>query len=259
MSNLSPAIRVKNLSFFYGKKKALQGVSMDIYQNQVTALIGPSGCGKSTFIKSLNRISELETDVSIEGLVEFFGQNVYDSKVNLNRLRAQMGMVFQKPNLFPMSIYDNVAYGVRIAGAPPKAELDAIVEDAIKGAALWKEVSDRLDKSALGLSGGQQQRLCIARALAVKPRVLLMDEPCSALDPIATGKVEDLIHSLKDKVTVAIVTHNMNQATRVADFTGFFCTDETRIGELVEFGHTEQIFNNPIDQRTKDYVSGKFG
>ena len=259
MSNLIPAITVKNLAFYYGTFKALQGVSLDIYQKQVTALIGPSGCGKSTFIKSLNRIGELEADVKIEGKVEFFGQNIYSPRVNLNRLRRQMGMVFQKPNLFPMSIYDNVAYGIRIARHCPKSELDGIVEEAIKGAALWDEVKDKLYKSALGLSGGQQQRLCIARSLAVRPKVLLMDEPCSALDPIATMKIEELIDSLRGELTIAIVTHNMQQAQRVADFTAFFSTDESRAGQMVEFGATNQIFNNPLDERTHDYVSGLFG
>lgn len=259
MSKLTPAIQVKNLSFFYGTTKALQGVSMDICQNQVTAIIGPSGCGKSTFIKSLNRISELETDVKIDGSVEFFGQNIYSPRVNLNRLRRQIGMVFQKPNLFPMSIYDNVAYGVKIAGWRPRGELDEIVESALKGAAIWDEVKDRLHKSALGLSGGQQQRLCIARALAVKPKVLLMDEPCSALDPIATMKIEELIYSLRDELTVAIVTHNMQEAARISDFTAFFSTDESRIGHMVEFGATTQIFSNALDARTRDYISGRFG
>ncbi len=259
MSNLIPAITVKNLAFYYGTFKALQGVSLDIYQKQVTALIGPSGCGKSTFIKSLNRIGELEADVKIDGKVNLFGQNIYSPRVNLNRLRRQVGMVFQKPNLFPMSIYDNVAYGIRIARHCPKSELDGIVEDAIKGAALWDEVKDKLYKSALGLSGGQQQRLCIARSLAVRPKVLLMDEPCSALDPIATMKIEELIDSLRGELTIAIVTHNMQQAQRVADFTAFFSTDESRVGQMVEFGTTDQIFNNSLDQRTRDYVSGRFG
>ena len=259
MSNLIPAITVKNLAFYYGTFKALQGVSLDIYQKQVTALIGPSGCGKSTFIKSLNRIGELEADVKIEGKVDFFGQDIYSSRVNTNRLRRQIGMVFQKPNLFPMSIYDNVAYGIRIARHCPKSELDGIVESAIKGAALWDEVKDKLYKSALGLSGGQQQRLCIARSLAVRPKVLLMDEPCSALDPIATMKIEELIDSLRGELTIAIVTHNMQQAQRVADFTAFFSTDESRVGQMVEFGTTDQIFNNSLDQRTRDYVSGRFG
>lgn len=259
MSNLIPAITVKNLAFYYGTFKALQGVSLDIYQRQVTALIGPSGCGKSTFIKSLNRIGELEANVKIDGKVDFFGQNIYSPRVNTNRLRRQIGMVFQKPNLFPMSIYDNVAYGIRIARHCPKSELDGIVESAIKSAALWDEVKDKLYKSALGLSGGQQQRLCIARSLAVRPKVLLMDEPCSALDPIATMKIEELIDSLRGELTIAIVTHNMQQAQRVADFTAFFSTDESRVGQMVEFGTTDQIFKNPLDQRTRDYVSGRFG
>ncbi|MBD2606435.1 phosphate ABC transporter ATP-binding protein [Scytonema hofmannii FACHB-248] len=259
MNKLTPAIRIKNLSFFYGTTKALEGVTMDIHQNHVTAIIGPSGCGKSTFIKSINRISELEGKVRVEGQVEFYGQNIYERRVNLNRLRRQIGMVFQKPNLFPMSIYDNVAYGLRIAGLNSKAELDEVVENAIKNAALWDEVKDKLHKSALGLSGGQQQRLCIARALAVKPKVLLMDEPCSALDPIATMKIEELIDSLRGELTIAIVTHNMQQAARVSDFTAFFNTDESRIGQMVEFGNTSQIFGNALDERTRDYVSGRFG
>ncbi|MTJ19753.1 MULTISPECIES: phosphate ABC transporter ATP-binding protein PstB [unclassified Dolichospermum] len=259
MSNLTTAIQVKNLSFYYGNYKAIEGISLDIYKNQVTALIGPSGCGKSTFIKTINRISELEGKVKVEGQIEFFGQNIYDPKININRLRREIGMVFQKPNPFPMSIYENVAYGVRIAGRSPKVVLDEIVESALKGAALWDEVKDKLHQSATGLSGGQQQRLCIARALAVKPKVLLMDEPCSALDPIATMKVEELIHKLRTEFTIVIVTHNMQQATRVSDFTAFFSTDESRIGQMVEFGETSQIFRNPLDTRTHDYVSGRFG
>ncbi|QSV56304.1 MAG: phosphate ABC transporter ATP-binding protein [Dolichospermum sp. UKL201] len=259
MSNLTTAIQVKNLSFYYGNYKAIEGISLDIYKNQVTALIGPSGCGKSTFIKTINRISELEGKVKVEGQIEFFGQNIYDPKININRLRREIGMVFQKPNPFPMSIYENVAYGVRIAGKSPKVVLDEIVESALKGAALWDEVKDKLHQSATGLSGGQQQRLCIARALAVKPKVLLMDEPCSALDPIATMKVEELIHKLRTEFTIVIVTHNMQQATRVSDFTAFFSTDESRIGQMVEFGETAQIFRNPLDTRTHDYVSGRFG
>jgi phosphate transport system ATP-binding protein len=259
MSNLTTAIQVKNLSFYYGSYKAIEGISLDIYKNQVTALIGPSGCGKSTFIKTINRISELEGKVKVEGRIEFFGQNIYDPKININRLRREIGMVFQKPNPFPMSIYENVAYGVKIAGKQPKAALDEIVESALKGAALWDEVKDKLSQSASGLSGGQQQRLCIARALAVKPKVLLMDEPCSALDPIATMKVEELIHKLRTEFTIVIVTHNMQQATRVSDFTAFFSTDESRIGQMVEFGETSQIFRNPLDTRTHDYVSGRFG
>ncbi|NMG06718.1 phosphate ABC transporter ATP-binding protein PstB [Brasilonema sp. UFV-L1] len=259
MSKLNPAIKVKNLSFYYGTSKAIEGVSMDVYENQVTAIIGPSGCGKSTFIKCLNRISELEGTVRVDGSVEFYGQNIYNPRVNLNRLRRQIGMVFQKPNLFPMSIYDNTVYGIRIAGWRPRSELDEIVESALRGAAIWDEVKDKLNKSALGLSGGQQQRLCIARALAVRPKVLLMDEPCSALDPIATMKIEELIHSLRDELTIAIVTHNMQQAARVSDFTAFFSTDESRIGQMVEFGATTQIFSNALDARTRDYTSGRFG
>ncbi|MEA5575289.1 phosphate ABC transporter ATP-binding protein PstB [Anabaena sp. UHCC 0451] len=259
MSKLTTAIKVKNLSFYYTNAKVIEGISLDIYKNQVTAIIGPSGCGKSTFIKTLNRISELEGKVRTEGSIEFFGQNIYDSRVNLNRLRREIGMVFQKPNPFPMNIYENVAYGVRILGRFPKAKLDEIVESALKGAALWDEVKDKLNTSALGLSGGQQQRLCIARALAVKPKVLLMDEPCSALDPIATLKVEELIYRLRSELTIVIVTHNMQQATRVSDFTAFFNTDESRIGQMVEFGATGQIFRNPLDERTRDYVAGRFG
>jgi phosphate transport system ATP-binding protein len=256
---LVPAMSIRNLVFYYGTFKALEDVSMDIYEGQVTALIGPSGCGKSTFIKALNRIGELEGEVKIEGKVEFFGQDLYSSKVNLNRLRRQIGMVFQKPNPFPMSIYDNVAYGVRLFSRPSKVELDEIVESAIRGAALWDEVKDKLRTSALGLSGGQQQRLCIARALAVKPKVLLMDEPCSALDPIATMKIEDLIHSLRHELTIAIVTHNMQQASRVSNYTAFFSTDESRIGQLVEFGATAQIFTAANHPRTRDYIEGRFG
>lgn len=256
---LTTALRVKDLDFYYGIHKAIAGVSMEIYQGKVTAIIGPSGCGKSTFIKSLNRISELEGKVRVEGSVEFYGQNIYDRRVNLNRLRRQIGMVFQKPNPFAMSIYDNVAYGVRIAGRCSKAALDEVVESALKGAALWDEVKDNLNKSALGLSGGQQQRLCIARALAVKPKILLMDEPASALDPISTMKIEELIHSLREELTIAIVTHNMQQAARVSDYTAFFNTDESRIGQMVEFDRTDKIFSAANDPRTKDYVEGRFG
>jgi phosphate transport system ATP-binding protein len=258
-TNLIPALRVKSLNFFYGTRKAIDKVSMDIYKGQVTAIIGPSGCGKSTFIKALNRISELEGKVKVEGKVEFFGQDIYDRRVNLNRLRREIGMVFQKPNPFPMSIYDNVAYGVRVQSGLSRARLDEIVESALKGAALWDEVKDNLKKSALGLSGGQQQRLCIARALAVKPKILLMDEPASALDPISTMKIEDLIHSLRGELTIAIVTHNMQQAARVSDYTAFFSTDESRIGQMVEFDETEKIFSDANDPRTKDYVEGRFG
>lgn len=257
--NSIAAMRAKDLSFYYGSQKALEAVSMDIHQGQVTAVIGPSGCGKSTFIKALNRIGELEGPVRVEGTVEFFGQNIYSRRVNLNRLRRQIGMVFQKPNPFPLSIYDNIAYGVRVAGHRSKAELDEIVESALESAALWNEVKDNLSKSALGLSGGQQQRLCIARALAVKPKVLLMDEPCSALDPISTMKIEELIHGLHWELTIAIVTHNMQQASRVSQYTAFFSTEEGRVGRMIEFGSTAEIFTAPTHPRTQDYVEGRFG
>jgi phosphate transport system ATP-binding protein len=254
-----PALRVQNLDFYYGSRQALEKVSMDIPAGQVTAIIGPSGCGKSTFIKAINRISELEGQVRIEGNIEFFGQNIHSANVNLNRLRRQIGMVFQKPNPFPMSIYDNVAYGVRAFGRVARAELDEMVESALRGAAIWDEAKDNLSKSALGLSGGQQQRLCIARALAVKPKILLMDEPCSALDPIATMKIEDLINSLEGDLTIVIVTHNMQQAARVSDLTAFFSTDESRIGQLVEFDYTDKIFTAASEVRTRDYIEGRFG
>ena len=257
---LEAAIQVNNLSFFYGASRALESINMTIFKNHVTAIIGPSGCGKSTFIKALNRIGELEGKIKTEGQVELYGQDIYHPQVNLNQLRRQVGMVFQKPNPFPMSIYENVAYGVKIGEEKvQRSELDNIVESALQGAAIWNEVKDKLHKSALGLSGGQQQRICIARALAVKPKVLLMDEPCSALDPIATIKIEDLIHSLRNDLTIAIVTHNMQQAARVSDYTAFFSTDESRIGRMVEFGETKQIFSFPVDKRTNDYVSGRFG
>ncbi len=253
------ALCVQNLSFYYGDRKAVEGVSMDIYSGQVTAIIGPSGCGKSTLIKALNRIGELEGNVRVEGQVKFFGQDIYSRRVNLNRLRQQIGMVFQKPNPFPMSIYDNVAYGVRVFSRPSRSTLDEVVETALRGAALWDEVKDNLGKSALGLSGGQQQRLCIARSLSVKPKILLMDEPCSALDPIATMKIEELIHQLREELTIVIVTHNMQQASRVSDYTAFFSTDESRIGQLVEMGATPDIFTTATNSRTRDYVEGRFG
>ncbi len=257
---LDVAIQVNNLSFFYGTSKALENINMTIFQNRVTAIIGPSGCGKSTFIKALNRIAELEGTIRVDGRVNLYGQDIYHPQVNINQLRRQVGMVFQKPNPFPMSIYENVAYGIKIGERKvPRAELDNIVESSLQGAAIWNEVKDKLHKSALGLSGGQQQRLCIARALAVKPKVLLMDEPCSALDPIATIKIEELMHSLRNDLTIVIVTHNMQQAARISDFTAFFSTDETRIGQMVEFGETKQIFSFPVDRRTNDYVSGRFG
>ncbi|MCG6134432.1 MAG: phosphate ABC transporter ATP-binding protein [Nostoc sp. LLA-1] len=256
MNKLIPAIKIKNLSFYYNIQKILEGVSMDIYQGKVTAIIGPSGCGKSTFLKCLNRMVELEAEVRVEGRVEFFNQNIYERRVNLNRLRRQVSMVFSKPNLFPMSVYDNVAYGVKIVGWRPKAELDEIVESAIKDADLWDEVKNKLHKSALDLSGGQQQRLCIARALAVKPQIILMDEPCFALDTIASMKVESLIQSLRlrSELTMVIVSHNLPQVTRLSDFTAFFQNNENRIGEMVEFGATKKIFTNPLDSRTRDYI-----
>lgn len=253
------ALQVRNLSFYYGTRKVLQSISMDVYEKQVTAIIGPSGCGKSTFIKALNRIGELEGEIRIEGKVEFFGQDIYGTRVNLNQLRRQIGMVFQKPNPFPKSIYDNVAYGLRVLGHNRRNELDEVVETALRGAALWDEVKDKLHQSALGLSGGQQQRLCIARAMAVKPKVLLMDEPCSALDPIATMKIEELIDSLKTEVTIVIVTHNMQQASRISDYTAFFSTDESRIGQMIEYGQTAQIFMAASNPSTRDYIEGRFG
>ncbi|WP_416676450.1 phosphate ABC transporter ATP-binding protein PstB [Egbenema bharatensis] len=254
-----PALQAIDLGFYYGSRKVLEGVTMAMPQRKVTAIIGPSGCGKSTFIKALNRIGELEAQVKVEGRVEFWGQDIYSPKVNLNRLRRQIGMVSQRPNPFAMSIYDNVAYGIRIAERRSAVELDQMVESALVNAALWDEVKDHLHKSALGLSGGQQQRLCIARALAVAPKVLLMDEPCSALDPIATMKIEALITTLRETLSIVIVTHNMQQAARVSDYTAFFSTDESQIGQMVEFGSTPQIFNAAIDTRTQDYVAGRFG
>jgi phosphate transport system ATP-binding protein len=259
MTNVPIALSASGLGFYYGTKKVLEGVTMAIPANQVTAMIGPSGCGKSTFLKSLNRIGELEGKVKITGKVEFFGQDIYGPKVNLNTLRRQIGMVFQRPNPFPASIYDNITYGVKIARRVSRSELDEIVEKSLVGAVLWDEVKDSLHKSALGLSGGQQQRLCIARALAVNPKVLLMDEPCSALDPISTLKIEELIKTLRHRLTIAIVTHNMQQASRVSDYTAFFNADESRIGQLVEFDTTEKIFTNPEDVQTRDYVAGRFG
>ena len=254
MSKLIPAIRVKNFSFYYDTQKIVEGVSMDIYQNQVTAIIGSSGCGKSTFLKSLNRMSELEGEMRVEGKVEFCGQSIYERRVNINRLRRQVSMIFPKPNLFPMSVYDNVAYGVKLVGWYPKVELDGIVESAIKAADLWDEVKNKLHKSALELSGGQQQRLCIARALAVKPNVLLMDEPCSGLDAVGSMKIEHLIHNLRSELTIVMVTHNMQQVARLSDFTAFFCSNENRTTQMIEFGTTNKIFTNPVDFRTRDYV-----
>jgi phosphate transport system ATP-binding protein len=254
-----PVMHVQDLSCFYGRHKAVEGVYMDIYEGQVTAIIGPSGCGKSTFLKTLNRIGEMESDLRIQGKVELLGKNIYAKGTNLNQLRRQVGMIFQQPNPFAMSIYNNVAYGIRTVSRPSRSILDDAVESALRSAALWDEVKDNLSQSGLDLSGGQQQRLCIARALAVNPKVLLMDEPCSALDPIATMKIEALIHELKNKLTIVIVTHNMQQASRVSGYTAFFSTDERRVGQLVEFGTTSQIFLEAEQPSTRDYVAGRFG
>ena len=247
-------ISTKDLNLYYGANHALKNVSLDLYANKITAFIGPSGCGKSTYLKTLNRMNDLVPNVKIEGKVLLDGEDIYDPKVDTTILRKKVGMVFQQPNPFPMSIYDNVAYGPRIHGIKNKAKLDEIVEQSLRGAALWDEVHDRLKKSALGLSGGQQQRLCIARALAVEPEVILMDEPTSALDPISTLKIEDLMDSLKEKYTVIIVTHNMQQATRIADYTAFFL-----VGEVIEYGETEELFSHPKQKKTEDYVTGRFG
>ena len=247
-------ISVKNLNLHYGENHALKDVSMEIKDHAITAFIGPSGCGKSTFLKCLNRMNDLVDNVRIEGQVLLDGEDIYDKRVDTTLLRKKVGMVFQQPNPFPMSIYDNVAYGPRLHGIKQKSKLDDSVENALRGAAIFDEVKDRLRKSALGLSGGQQQRLCIARALAVEPEVLLMDEPTSALDPISTLKIEELMESLKKKYTVAIVTHNMQQAARVSDDTAFFL-----VGEVVEFNSTQNIFSRPKDKRTEDYITGRFG
>ncbi|MBR3997993.1 MAG: phosphate ABC transporter ATP-binding protein [Clostridia bacterium] len=245
-------ITVNDLNLWYGQSQALKHITMEIPEKSITALIGPSGCGKSTFLKTLNRMNDLIPTVKITGEVRYGGENIFESEVNA--LRKEVGMVFQKPNPFPMSIYDNIAYGPRTHGIKSKAKLDEIVERSLRDAAIWDEVKDRLKKNAIGLSGGQQQRLCIARALAVEPKVLLMDEPTSALDPISTSRIEDLAMELKDKYTIVIVTHNMQQAVRISDCTAFFL-----LGELVEFGKTEDIFSQPADQRTEDYITGRFG
>ncbi len=247
-------IKVEHLNLHFGEHHVLKDINMEIKSNTVTALIGPSGCGKSTFLKTLNRMQDLVSTVKIDGLVTIDGKDIYAKDVDATLLRKKVGMVFQQPNPFPMSIYDNVAYGPRIHGIKDKKTLDEIVEKSLKSAAIWDEVKDRLKKSALGLSGGQQQRLCIARALAVEPEILLMDEPTSALDPISTTKIEDLMESLKQNYTVIIVTHNMQQAARISDETAFFL-----VGEMVEFGYTETIFSNPKDKRTEAYVTGRFG
>ena len=249
---MSDIITVEGLNLWYGKHQALKNVSLRIPEKSITALIGPSGCGKSTFLKALNRMNDLIPDVKITGDVRYQGENIFQQDVN--ELRRQIGMVFQKPNPFPMSIYDNIAYGPRTHGVRARAKLDDIVEHSLRGAAIWDEVKDRLRKNALGLSGGQQQRLCIARALAVEPQVLLMDEPTSALDPISTSKIEELALQLKEKYTIVIVTHNMQQAVRISDYTAFFL-----LGDLVEAGETEKIFSTPEDKRTEDYITGRFG
>ena len=247
-------MEIKGLNLWYGAKKALHDTTIDIPQQEITALIGPSGCGKSTFLKVLNRMQDTVPGVKITGEVLYAGSNIYDPSVDVTWLRKRIGMVFQKPNPFPMSIYDNIAYGPRTHGIRSKARLDEIVEKSLRDAAVWDEVKDRLKKSALGLSGGQQQRLCIARALAVEPKVLLMDEPTSALDPISTAKIEELAISLKERYTIIIVTHNMQQAVRISDRTAFFL-----LGELVECGETEQLFAQPQDKRTEEYITGRFG
>ena len=250
----TPIIQTKDLHLYYGNFEALKGISMEIGEKEITAFIGPSGCGKSTYLKTLNRMNDLVPGVRIEGDVLFKGEDIFKSDVDVTILRKKIGMVFQKPNPFPMSIYDNIAYGPRLHGTHSRAQLDELVEKSLRGAALWDEVKDRLKKSALGLSGGQQQRMCIARALAVEPDVLLMDEPTSALDPASTMRIEDLMAELKKNYTVVIVTHNMQQAARISDNCAFFL-----VGELVEFGETQQIFGMPKDKRTEDYITGRFG
>ena len=251
---MSSILSVENMCLWYGSHQALHDINIEIPEKSITALIGPSGCGKSTFLKTLNRMNDLIPDVKITGSVKYKDMDIFDPGVDVSELRRQIGMVFQKPNPFPMSIYDNIAYGPRTHGVRNKAKLDDIVERSLRGAAIWDEVKDRLKKNALGLSGGQQQRLCIARALAVGPEVLLMDEPTSALDPISTSKIEDLVLELKNQYTIVIVTHNMQQATRISDKTAFFL-----LGEVIEFGDTEKLFSQPQDKRTEDYITGRFG
>ncbi|HIS58827.1 MAG TPA: phosphate ABC transporter ATP-binding protein [Candidatus Faecousia faecipullorum] len=247
-------ITVKDMCLWYGQTQALKNISMDIEENSITALIGPSGCGKSTFLRSLNRMNDLIPGVKITGELKYRDRDIFGKDMDVNELRRNIGMVFQKPNPFPMSIYDNIAYGPRTHGIRSKAQLDEIVERSLRGAAIWDETKDRLKKSALGMSGGQQQRLCIARALAVEPDVLLMDEPTSALDPISTMKIEELMESLKKQYTIIIVTHNMQQAVRISDSTAFFL-----LGDLIEYGNTEKMFAQPQDKRTEDYITGRFG
>jgi phosphate ABC transporter, ATP-binding protein len=247
-------LSVENLCLWYGSHQALKDINIEIPEKSITALIGPSGCGKSTFLKTLDRMNDLIPDVKITGSVRYKGEDIFDSSVDVSELRRQVGMVFQKPNPFPMSIYDNIAYGPRTHGVKNKAKLDEIVEKSLRGAAIWDEVKDRLKKNALGLSGGQQQRLCIARGVAVKPEVLLLDEPCSALDPISTARIEELIEELKNDYTVVIVTHSMQQAARVSDYTAFLY-----LGELIETGPTTDIFTRPQKKATEDYITGRFG
>lgn len=249
-----PIVEVNDLNLYYGSQQALKNIFMDIPKNKATAFIGPSGCGKSTLLRCFNRLNDLVDSAKVEGEILIDGDDIHDPSVDITQLRKRVGMVFQKSNPFPKSIYENVAYGARIAGENKKSVLDEVVEKSLKGAALWDEVCDRLDESALGMSGGQMQRLCIARAIAVEPEMLLMDEPCSALDPIATGKIEDLITELKESYTIVIVTHNMQQASRVSDYTAFMY-----LGELIEYDNTETVFLNPNKKQTEDYVSGKFG
>ena len=251
---MSHIITVKDMCLWYGDHQALKNVNIEIPENSITAFIGPSGCGKSTFLKTLNRMNDLIPGVKITGDIRYEGMDIFSKEVDVNNLRKEIGMVFQKPNPFPMSIYDNIAYGPRTHGITNKVKLDEIVERALRDAAIWDEVKDRLKKNALGMSGGQQQRLCIARALAVQPKILLMDEPTSALDPISTSRIEELVMELKEKYTIVMVTHNMQQAVRVSDHTAFFL-----LGELVEFGKTDDIFSQPKDQRTEDYITGRFG
>jgi len=251
---MSNAITAKNLCLWYGSTQALKNISIQIPENNITALIGPSGCGKSTFLKTLNRMNDLIPGVKITGEVRYLDTDIFAPGLDVNALRREIGMVFQKPNPFPMSIYDNIAYGPRTHGVKNKAKLDELVEQSLRGAAIWDEVKDRLKKNALGLSGGQQQRVCIARALAVEPKVLLMDEPTSALDPISTSKIEELAMQLKERYTIVIVTHNMQQAVRISDRTAFFL-----LGELIECGETERLFSQPEDRRTEDYITGRFG
>ena len=245
---------VKNLALYYGQKQALRNINMDIHSNAITALIGPSGCGKSTFLKTLNRMNDLIDNVRITGQVTLDGEDIFDKNMDVTLLRKRVGMVFQQPNPFPMSVYDNIAYGPRVHGIKNKAKLDEIVEESLRGAAIWDEVKDNLKKSALRLSGGHQHRICIARALATKPEVILMDEPTSALDPISTTKIEDLMEELKRQYTVVVVTHNMQQAVRVSEYTAFFL-----VGDMVEYGETKELFTYPKDKRTEDYITGRFG